>query len=61
MAELFSLVLIEVFATQNGLWYYIPGAWPVILWPSYVAAILFGYQLLRFIEERLMTKNVAAN
>jgi hypothetical protein len=50
---LFSLFLMEVFATQSGMWHYIPGDWPVILWPTYVAAILFGYQLLRFIEERV--------
>ena len=58
VAGLFSLFLMEVFATQSNLWHYIPGDWPVILWPTYVAAILFGYQLLRFIEERLMLKSV---
>jgi hypothetical protein len=58
-AGLFSLIMMELFATQTNLWHYIPGDWPVILWPTYVAAILFGYQLLRFIEERLVTKNVA--
>lgn len=57
-AGLFSLFLMEVFATQTNLWHYIPGDWPVILWPTYVAAILFGYQLLRFIEERLVVKRV---
>jgi len=57
-AGLFSLFLMEVFATQSNLWHYIPGDWPVILWPTYVAAILFGYQLLRFIEERLIIKKV---
>ena len=58
MAGLFSLFLMEVFATQSNLWHYIPGNWPVILWPTYVAAILFGYQLLRFIEERLVVKRM---
>ena len=58
VAGLFSLFLMEVFATQSNLWHYIPGDWPVILWPTYVAAILFGYQLLRFIEERLVMKRV---
>jgi hypothetical protein len=58
VAGLFSLFLMEVFATQSNLWHYIPGDWPVILWPTYVAAILFGYQLLRFIEERLSVKSV---
>lgn len=50
VAGLFALVLMEVFATASNLWHYIPGDWPVILWPTYVVAILFGYQLLRFIE-----------
>ena len=50
VAGLFALFLMEVFATTSNLWHYIPGDWPVILWPTYVAAILFGYQLLRFIE-----------
>jgi hypothetical protein len=58
VAGLFSLFLMEVFATQSNLWHYIPGDWPVILWPTYVAAILFGYQLLRFIEERLVVKSM---
>ena len=50
---LFSMGLMEVFSTQTNLWHYLPGDWPVILWPTYVAAILFGYQLLRFIEDGL--------
>ena len=50
MAGLLALFLMEVFATTSDLWHYIPGDWPVILWPTYVVAILFGYQLLRFIE-----------
>ncbi|MFA5363802.1 MAG: hypothetical protein WC325_01305 [Candidatus Bathyarchaeia archaeon] len=58
VAGLFSLVCMEVFATQTNLWHYIPGDWPVILWPTYVVAILFGYQLLRFIEELLKPKSL---
>ena len=58
LAGLFSLFLMEIFATQSNMWHYIPGDWPVILWPTYVAAILFGYQLLRFIEERLIVKSL---
>ena len=54
MSGLFALFLMEVFATRSNLWHYIPGDWPVILWPTYVVAILFGYQLSRFIEERLV-------
>jgi Mn2+/Fe2+ NRAMP family transporter len=51
VAGFFALFLMEVFATTSNLWQYIPGNWPVILWPTYVVAILFGYQLLRFIED----------
>ena len=47
---LISMVLLELFAVSFGLWDYTPGNWPIILWPTYVAAILFGYQLLRSIE-----------
>jgi ABC-type iron transport system FetAB permease component len=50
---LFALFLMEVFATTSNLWHYFPGNWPVILWPTYGVAILFGYQLLRFIESKL--------
>jgi ABC-type Co2+ transport system permease subunit len=53
VAGLFALFLMEVFATTSNLWNYIPGNWPVILWPTYFVAILFGYQLLRFIEDLL--------
>ncbi len=45
-----AMAIMELFAVYAGLWDYNPGNWPVILWPTYVAAILFGYQLLRSIE-----------
>ena len=51
-----SLAMMEFFAVSTGLWDYTPGNWPVILWPTYFAAILFGYQLLRSIE-RLVGHN----
>jgi len=50
LGGLFTLLLMEVFATSTNLWHYIPGNWPIILWPTYFVAILFGYQLLRFVE-----------
>jgi hypothetical protein len=45
-----ALVSMEVFATSMNLWSYTPTNWPVILWPTYFVAILFGYQLLRVVE-----------
>jgi membrane-associated HD superfamily phosphohydrolase len=48
---LFILFLMEVFAVSMNLWHYTPGDWPIALWPTYFIAILFGYQLLRFIEK----------
>jgi hypothetical protein len=45
-----ALISMEVFATSMNLWNYVPGNWPVMLWPTYFVAILFGYQLLRFVE-----------
>jgi fatty acid desaturase len=50
LTGLFALALMEVFATSTNLWHYVSGDWPIILWPTYFAAILFGYQLLRYIE-----------
>ena len=45
-----ALVTMEIFATLTNLWNYVPQNWPIILWPTYFVAILFGYQLLRFVE-----------
>ena len=45
-----ALLSMEVFATSANLWNYVPLNWPVILWPTYFVAILFGYQLLRVVE-----------
>ena len=53
-----SLALMEFFAVSTGLWNYSPGNWPVILWPTYFVAILFGYQLLRSIEGLFPHKSV---
>jgi phosphatidylglycerophosphate synthase len=50
LSGLSTLVLMEFFAVSFNLWSYTPGNWPLILWPTYLAAILFGYQLLRSIE-----------
>ena len=50
LSGLSALVLMEFFAVSFNLWLYTPGNWPVILWPTYLVAILFGYQLLRSIE-----------
>jgi hypothetical protein len=53
-----SLALMEFFAVSTGLWNYTSGNWPVILWPTYFVAILFGYQLLRSIESLLLHRPV---
>ena len=53
-----SLALMEFFAVSTGLWNYTPGNWPVILWPTYFVAILFGYQLLRSIERLFLHRPV---
>jgi hypothetical protein len=50
LSGMFALALMEFFAVSTNLWNYTPGNWPVILWPTYFAAILFGYQLLRSVE-----------
>lgn len=53
-----SLAMMEFFAVSTGLWNYTPGNWPVILWPTYFVAILFGYQLLRSVEHLLSHRPV---
>jgi hypothetical protein len=50
LSGMFALALMEFFAVSTNLWNYTSGNWPVILWPTYFTAILFGYQLLRSIE-----------
>ena len=51
-----SLALMEFFAVSTGLWEYTSGNWPIILWPTYFAGILFGYQLLRSVESLVFRK-----
>ena len=48
--SLFIVLIMEIFAVNTDLWHYSPDDWPIILWPTYFVAILFGYQLLRTIE-----------
>jgi O-antigen/teichoic acid export membrane protein len=45
-----ALLSMEIFAASMDLWNYVPRNWPIILWPTYFVAILFGYQLLRLVE-----------
>jgi hypothetical protein len=45
-----TCVLMELFAISTGLWFYPTGNWPVILWATYFAGILFGFQLFKSIE-----------
>ena len=54
-----ALVSMEIFATSTNLWTYLPQNWPVMLWPTYFIAILFGYQLLRLVEG-VFSKNTLA-
>jgi hypothetical protein len=60
LGGMISLGLMEFFAVSTGLWNYTPGNWPVILWPTYFAAILFGYQLLRSVERVLLRQPIMA-
>lgn len=53
-----ALISMEVFATAMNLWHYVPDNWPIILWPTYFVAILFGYQLLRFVEGSLILQRL---
>jgi ABC-type Mn2+/Zn2+ transport system permease subunit len=58
LSGMFALGLMEFFAVSTNLWHYTLGDWPVILWPTYFTAILFGYQLLRSIEALLLHRPI---
>jgi hypothetical protein len=58
LGGMLSLALMEFFAVSTGLWNYTPGNWPIILWPTYFVAILFGYQLLRSVERVLLRRPI---
>ena len=60
LSGIVALALMEFFAVSTNLWQYTPGNWPVILWPTYFAAILFGYQLLKSIEGLLRRPALAS-
>ncbi len=51
---LFVLTIMEIFAVTTNLWHYIPDDWPIMLWPTYFVAVLFGYKLLKFVEENIV-------
>ena len=44
--------LMEVAAVSLGLWNYVPGNWPIVLWPAYFGVGLLGYQIGKVIERR---------
>ncbi|MFA7398228.1 MAG: hypothetical protein WC046_07075 [Candidatus Bathyarchaeia archaeon] len=60
LGGMITLIMMEFFAVSTGLWYYTPGNWPIVLWPTYFAAILFGYQLLRSVELMLLRRPLMA-
>jgi len=43
--------LIEYVAVFLGLWNYVPGNWPVVLWIGYFGVGLAGYQISKKLEE----------
>jgi glucan phosphoethanolaminetransferase (alkaline phosphatase superfamily) len=51
---LFIMMMMEIFAVTTDLWHYVHGDWPIILWPTYFFAAMFGYQLLKFVEESIV-------
>ena len=43
----------ELFAVNAGLWNYAEGNWPWILWLTYFAAGMMGYEIAMFIRRKL--------
>jgi hypothetical protein len=44
--------LVEFTAISFGLWSYVPGNWPAILWFGYFSVGLAGYQIFKKLEEK---------
>jgi hypothetical protein len=45
------LACMEIYAVSVNLWNYTPENWPVLLWPTYYVAILFGFQLVMLVQK----------
>lgn len=48
---LFIGIFIEYVAVSLGLWNYVPGNWPVVLWIGYFGVGLAGYQISKKLEK----------
>ena len=43
--------IIEFTAVSMGLWNYVPGNWPIVVWFGYFGVALTGYQINKKVEE----------
>lgn len=43
---------IEFIAVFNGVWNYVPGNWPIILWPHYFLSGMVMFQIVRLFDKK---------
>ena len=48
---LFLSFIIENIAVSQGIWNYVPGNWPLILWPNYFLSGMTAYQIVKAVEK----------
>lgn len=49
-------LVVEITAASQGIWNYVPGNWPVILWPHYFLSGMIGYQIVKTVEKKVEKK-----
>lgn len=47
---------IEITAVSQGIWNYVPGNWPLILWPHYFLSGMVAYQIVKTVEKKVEKK-----
>lgn len=51
LTAFFVAAIFELIGISTKLWTYIPNNWPIALWVAYFGAGLWGYQIVKKIEE----------
>ena len=49
---IFISAVVEFVAVSFSVWTYLPGNWPIALWPSYFGSGLLAYQIIKLIETK---------
>ena len=44
--------VLELIAVSNGIWNYVPGNWPLILWPHYFLSGMVAFQIVKAVAKK---------